>query len=64
ADAETVLDTAGQGGVRVSTYANKMIEARPHARWAKITLSRAEVYGVLRPDRTFVDLLAMEDVTE
>ena len=64
ADAETVLHTAGQGGARASTYANKMIEARPHARWAELTLCRAEVYGVLRADRTFVDLLAMEDVTE
>ena len=64
ADAETVLHTAGQGGARASTYANKMIEARPHARWAELTLCRAEVYGVLRAGRTFVDLLALEDVTE
>jgi hypothetical protein len=39
-----------------------MIEGRPHARWAAGILSRAGVFGVLRPDRTFVDLLDIEDV--
>jgi len=50
------------GGVRSSEYANKMIESRPHARWAAGILRRAEVFGVLQPDRTFVDLLDIEDV--
>jgi len=50
------------GGVCSSEYANKMIESRPHARWAAGILRRAEVFGVLRPDRTFVDLLDIEDV--
>jgi citrate lyase beta subunit len=50
------------GGVCSSQYANKMIESRPHARWAAGILRRAEVFGVLRQDRTFVDLLDIEDV--
>jgi citrate lyase beta subunit len=50
------------GGVRSSEYANKMIESRPHARWAAGITRRAGVFGVLRPDRTFVDLLDIEDV--
>lgn len=50
------------GGVRSSAYANKMIESKPHARWAAGILCRAAVFGVLRPDRTFVDLLDIEDV--
>jgi len=50
------------GGVRSSEYANKMLESRPHARWAAGIVRRAEVFGVLRPDRTFVDLLDIEDV--
>ena len=50
------------GGVRSSEYANKMIESKPHARWAAGILRRASVFGVLRPDRTFVDLLDIEDV--
>ncbi|HEX2322701.1 MAG TPA: HpcH/HpaI aldolase/citrate lyase family protein [Streptosporangiaceae bacterium] len=50
------------GGVRSSEYANKMIESKPHARWAAGILRRAAVFGVLRPDRTFVDLLDIEDV--
>ena len=50
------------GGVRSSAYANKMIESKPHARWAVGILRRAAVFGVLKPDRTFVDLLDIEDV--
>jgi citrate lyase beta subunit len=50
------------GGVRSSAYANKMIESKPHARWASGILRRAAVFGVLRPDRTFVDLLDIEDI--
>jgi citrate lyase beta subunit len=50
------------GGVCSSAYANKMIESKPHARWAAGILRRAAVFGVLRPDRTFVDLLDIEDV--
>ncbi len=50
------------GGVRSSEYANKMIESKPHARWAAGILRRAAVFGVLRPDRTFVDLLDIEEV--
>ncbi len=60
-DAQATLCTA-DGGVRSSEYANKMIESKPHARWAAGILRRASVFGVLRPDRTFVDLLDIEDV--
>jgi citrate lyase beta subunit len=51
------------GGVCSSEYANKMIESKPHARWAAGILRRAAVFGVLRADRTFVDLLDIEDVS-
>lgn len=51
------------GGVRSSEYANKMIESKPHALWAAGILRRAAVFGVLHPDRTFVDLLDIEDVS-
>jgi citrate lyase beta subunit len=60
-DALATLQETG-GGVRSSEYANKMIEGRPHARWAAGILRRAGVFGVLRADRTFVDLLDIEDV--
>jgi len=60
-DARATLCTT-DGGVRSSEYANKMIESKPHARWAAEILRRASVFGVLRPDRTFVDLLDIEDV--
>lgn len=61
ADAETVLKALPSGGVRSSPYANKMIESRPHARWARLTMRRAAAYGVLRPGRTAADLVADDD---
>ncbi|WP_209309050.1 HpcH/HpaI aldolase/citrate lyase family protein [Blastococcus sp. CT_GayMR16] len=61
-DAQTTLGMTG-GGVTGSTYSNKMIESRPHARWAAHTLRRAEVFGVLRDDRTFVDLLHVDEAS-
>ena len=59
ADACDILgaDMSG-GGVRASSYRNKMNEARPHRAWAERTLRRAEAFGVAREDVTFVDLLA------
>lgn len=51
------------GGVCSSEYANKMIESKPHALWAAGILRRAAMFGVLQPDRTFVDLLDIEDVS-
>jgi citrate lyase beta subunit len=60
-DALATLCLTG-GGVRSSEYANKMLESKPHARWAADILRRAAVFGVLHPDRTFVDLLDIEDV--
>jgi citrate lyase beta subunit len=60
-DAQATLGSP-DGGVRASAYANKMLESRPHARWAAGILRRADVFGVLRSDRTFVDLLEIADV--
>lgn len=60
-DACATLDST-DGGVSSSAYANKMIEGKPHARWAVGILRRAKVFGVLREDRTFVDLLDIDEV--
>jgi len=59
ADACDILgaDMSG-GGVRASSYRNKMNEARPHRAWAERTLRRADAFGVARENVTFVDLLA------
>jgi citrate lyase beta subunit len=56
-DACTVLD-GNAGGVRRSSYGNKMNELRPHRAWAEGVLRRAEAFGVLREGCTFVDVLA------
>jgi len=59
ADATEVLAAAGSGGGVVrSAYGNKMNEGTPHAAWARRLLLRASVFGVARPDVTFVDLLS------
>ncbi len=47
----------GRVGVQKSEYANKMNEMKPHSEWARKVLIRAEVYGVLHPQRQFNDLL-------
>jgi citrate lyase beta subunit len=56
-DALTIVDGEA-GGVRRSSYANKMNELRPHRLWARAVLRRAEAFGVLRAGHTFVDVLA------
>jgi citrate lyase beta subunit len=56
-DAGTVL-AGDSGGVRRSSYGNKMNELRPHRAWAEGVLRRARVFGVLREGATFVDVLA------
>jgi citrate lyase beta subunit len=57
ADACTVLDGAA-GGVRRSSYGNKMNELRPHRAWAEKVVRRARVFGVLQEGASFVDVLA------
>lgn len=56
-DAEQVM-AAGNGGVRKSSFSNKMNEGSPHRLWATKVLRRASVFGVLAEGHTFVSLLA------
>jgi citrate lyase beta subunit len=58
ADAQSVVASAGgasKGCAHDGTVG--MVEAKPHARWAAAVIRRASVFGVLRPERSFVDLL-------
>jgi citrate lyase beta subunit len=58
-DAQDILGMElGKGGVNRSTYRNKMNEGRPHRAWAERVLRRAEIFGVARPEISFVDLLS------
>jgi citrate lyase beta subunit len=57
-DAADILCEDAAGGVLRSAYTNKMNEVKPHRAWALRTLRRAEVFGVARPEVTFVELLA------
>lgn len=63
ADATDILrQSAAGGGVRASSYGNKMNEAKPHRAWAERILLRAAVFGVAAEDVNFVDLLAAREI--
>ncbi len=55
-DATDILES-DTGGVRASSYGNKMNELGPHRNWATQTLLRAQAFGVTNEGITFVDLL-------
>ncbi|MEO9329507.1 HpcH/HpaI aldolase/citrate lyase family protein [Gordonia aurantiaca] len=55
-DALDIL-AAETGGVRASSYRNKMNELKPHRNWALRVMDRAAAFGVTRQGVTFVDLL-------
>lgn len=58
-DAQDILGMdLAKGGVNRSTYRNKMNEGRPHRAWAERVARRAEIFGVARPEISFVDLLS------
>lgn len=59
-DACEIIEAA-TGGVRASQYQNKMNEAKPHRAWALHMLRRAEMFGVLRPDVSYIDVLAASE---
>jgi citrate lyase beta subunit len=56
-DAVDILDIGPSGGVKASSYRNKMNESKPHGRWAERTMLRARLFGVANEDVSFVDLL-------
>lgn len=53
-DAYQILHT--EGGVVKSATANKMNEIAPHTRWAEKVLARAEAYGVIENELSYVEL--------
>lgn len=58
-DASQILGTAD--GVIKSAQANKMNEIKPHTNWAYKILMRAQAYGVIENERSFVNLFAIDD---
>jgi citrate lyase beta subunit len=55
-DATQILQSSG--GVAKGFNNNKMNETNPHRNWAKRTVQRADVYGVIKNDRAYADLFA------
>jgi citrate lyase beta subunit len=54
-DAQQILKTPG--GVIKSNKLNKMNEINPHSFWAKKVIRRAEAYGVIEDEKSYLKLL-------
>jgi citrate lyase beta subunit len=47
----------GKNGVKKSDFSNKMNEIKPHLFWAKKTILKSQLYGVLHEGYTNIDLI-------
>ncbi|MGE7862492.1 HpcH/HpaI aldolase/citrate lyase family protein [Bacillus mobilis] len=57
-DARSILQNADTyNGVLKSSFANKMNEVKPHYNWARKTILKSNIYGVLHENKQFTDLL-------
>ncbi|KEK25196.1 HpcH/HpaI aldolase/citrate lyase family protein [Bacillus gaemokensis] len=57
-DAKAIFENAHTyNGVMKSSFSNKMNEVKPHYNWARKTLLKSNIYGVLHEQQTFIDLL-------
>ncbi|NLY44317.1 MAG: HpcH/HpaI aldolase/citrate lyase family protein, partial [Clostridiaceae bacterium] len=54
-DARQIVDNLDQGVLK-SKAGNKMNEVKPHLRWAKKILIKAEIYGVINKDEDYTAL--------
>jgi citrate lyase beta subunit len=60
-DASNIIKAAtGEIGVMKSNFANKMNEIKPHFYWAKKTILKSQLYGVLHEEFTTIDLIKKE----
>lgn len=60
-DASNIIKAAtGEIGVMKSNFANKMNEIKPHYYWAKKTILKSQLYGVLHEEFTTIDLIKKE----
>jgi len=60
-DASNIIAAAtGEIGVMKSNFANKMNEIKPHYYWAKKTILKSKLYGVLHEEFTTIDLIKKE----
>ncbi len=62
ADARAILAAGSAGGVRSATVGKRMNEPKPHTLWATRTAARAEAFGVLRSEHSFLALLPSANV--
>jgi hypothetical protein len=53
---EIIGNNNGDAGVFKSEYSNKMNEIKPHLKWAKEIIKRAEIYGVFNKDENYTKL--------
>ncbi|MGV3466347.1 MAG: HpcH/HpaI aldolase/citrate lyase family protein [Heyndrickxia sp.] len=61
-DSISIMDQVhSQNGVLASNFHNKMNEVKPHYHWAKKTLLKSKVYGVLHEQQSFIQLLEFSE---
>lgn len=58
-DACQILST--QDGVIKSANANKMNEIKPHTTWAETIYMRAQAFGVIENERSYIELFSVDD---
>ncbi|MEX5523281.1 HpcH/HpaI aldolase/citrate lyase family protein, partial [Bacillus cereus] len=57
-DARSILQNADTyNGVLKSSFSNKMNEVKPHYSWARKTILKSNIYGVLHENKQITDLL-------
>ena len=56
-DARAIMHHGEDGGIVKSTYQNKINEVKPHGRWAKKIMIMSEIYGVLKENYDYVDII-------
>ncbi len=61
-DSISIMDHIhSHNGVITSNFHNKMNEVKPHYQWARKTLLKSKVYGVLHEQQSFIQLLEFSE---
>ncbi|WP_235188892.1 HpcH/HpaI aldolase/citrate lyase family protein [Exiguobacterium artemiae] len=63
-DAISILDSVNSGGVKKSTYGNKMNEVNPHREWAKKIIIKSNIFGVFEDGFNYKSLFKIEEAIQ
>ncbi|MDW2884622.1 HpcH/HpaI aldolase/citrate lyase family protein [Exiguobacterium artemiae] len=59
-DAIMILDSLKSGGVKKSTYENKMNEINPHKEWAKKIIAKSNLFGVFEDGYSYKSIFEID----